>query len=1017
MHLQRSWSALALILALVTLTVPAAAQDRGRVTGQVTDAATLQALNGAQVVIEGTTIGTLTNADGRFLILNAPAGQQQVRVVMLGFAQQTQTVDVPAGGTVNVDFALSTSAIRLSGLTVSTITGKQQRARELGTNVARITVSTDVVAAAVTSISDILSGRTEGLILQDVNGTTGSSQKIRIRGANSLSLSNEPLVYIDGVLMTTGMGGNGVGGQEPSRLNDLNPSDIESIEILKGPAASALYGTAAANGVLLITTKRGVAGASRWNVYVETGELEEVTDWPLNYVQLQNIDASQPILLPSGSFNTTAYSFCSNRARAAGTCTVDQSLSFNTLEDPRTTPFSTGFIRRYGFSVAGGTERLTYFVSGELHDERGVIDYNRQDKFSLRANFNAAVREDFDLFVTTAYSASKLDLNSNDNSIFSSIINGLAGTGVYVPPDPDEPDQVHRRNMSFGFNQTDLKNWVAEQEIDRFTLGANADYRPLTWLSANLNVGMDLTDRNDFRTLQAGLLPIATSFRLGRRESDRSNNYVYTGNTSVTATFPVRDWINSTSTAGVSYSESLFERTECFGSGLVQGTASCGTTSTLFSVDEDFSNVITIGYFFSQEFALNDRLFLAGSFRGDDNSAFGTDFGFTTYLSTSASWVIGEEAWFPEWDFISNLRLRSAYGQSGLRPNFRQAVTLFSATSVTRGGDDVSGVRLSTTGNTLLKPEKTTEKEFGLDAGLFNDRVGVAFTYFTKTSRDALISKRIAPSFGLTASVFDNLGSVRNRGTELGVSLAIFDSETVGLDLSLTQTTISNKILSLGEDIEPIVFNRGTQRHQEGESAGAYFQPTVTWNDADGNGFLTNDEVTVGDESVFQGVLLPKWNRTAHASLRLFDWFRVSTLFEARGGNKQLDTSERFRCGFRSTRGCKAVASPDATLFEQARYIASRFKGSKGGYIEDADFLKWRELSLTLTPPASLIESVPTLDGLSLTVAGRNLAVWTKYNGIDPEVSERGASANFSQNEFNTQPPVRQLQIRLTYQF
>jgi hypothetical protein len=347
----------------------------------------------------------------------------------------------------------------------------------------------------------------------------------------------------------------------------------------------------------------------------------------------------------------------------------------------------------------------------------------------------------------------------------------------------------------------------------------------------------------------------------------------------------------------------------------------------------------------------------------------------------------------------------------------RDAVTLYSPRTVSTEGGDVPGVFLSTTGNTQLEPERTTEYEFGFDAGFMGDRLGIEFTYFDKTSKDALISRLLPGSLGLTTSVFDNLGSIKNKGTELGINAEVLRRQDIGVNLGFTNTTLSNEVISLGEDVEPIIFNRGQQRHQEGYSAGSFWQQKVTWDDADGNGKLTNDEVSVADEATFIGVALPKWQRTVFADIRIFDWINVSTLFEGRGGHLTANDTEGFRCGRRSTYGCDAVGRPDASLYEQARYIADRYLGSSDGYLEKADFWKWRELSVSFDVPTFLTDYATQLDGLRVTLAGRNLAVWTDYTGIDPETVEGGGDANFSQSEFNTQPPVRYFMIRLDYNF
>lgn len=1016
----RRWSsrgAPIVALALAFTAAPLVAQT-GTITGTVTDAQTGQPLPGAQMVIPGTNIGALTSQSGRYLILNAPVGQTQVRAIIIGYGQETATVSVTAGETAVADFQLSSSAIELQGVVVNAVTGREQRVRELGTNTA--TIDVDMIdPASVTSMSDLLSGRSEGVILQDVNGTSGSGQRIRIRGANSVSLSNEPLVFVDGVQYNTANTLSiGVGGQETGRFNDLNPNDIQSIEVVKGPAAAALYGTAAANGVLIITTKRGRAGEAIWDFYAEAGQLEDRNEYPANYMAYSIIgNGTAPFYNANGSFNSDDYARCPNRSAAAGSCTQDGVAVFNTLTDGRTTPFSTGNRSRYGASVRGGNERVTYYFSGETQDETGVINYNTLDKSTVRANINAAIRDDIDVSVSTGYTKQNIDFNSNDNSIFSPILNGLLGEGYFIPEVEGDLPGVNRRNYGFGFNQWDNANYVINDDVDRFTVGSTAQYRPFPWLSLNANGGLDYISGHTYRTLQPGLLPIAESWENGFRESDRKSQYTYTFNSSAVGTYAIQDDLFSTTTVGVSYNRSLLNRTECYGSSLVQGTASCGTTAALFSIDEDFSEVIQVGGYVATELAWRDRVFVTAAVRGDDNSAFGTDFGFITYPSASLSWVIGEEEWFPQAAFLSSLRLRSAWGTSGLRPDFRDAVTLFSPTTVATPGGDVPGITVNSTGNLELKPERSTEYEVGFDAALFDERLGVDFTYFNKRSKDALIERRLPPSYGVAASRFENLGEIKNAGTELGVSFAALRGAETGLDLRVALTTLDNEVVALGEGVEDIVINRGLQRHKEGYPAGAFFSVPYTINDADGNGLLTNSEVTLGDTAVYIGPALPTYQASLGGELRLFGWLRVSTLFEARGGNYQGNDSEAFRCGFRSTRGCEAVGNPDASLERQATYIADRYLGSQYGTIEKADFVKWRELSVTFDAPEFLTAASQRLSGLSLTVSGRNLATWTDYSGIDPETVEGGGSANFNQSEFNTQPPVRYVMIRLNYTF
>jgi len=262
-----------LLLALVSLPSGAQAQGRGEVTGQVTAAENGAAISGAQVRIAGTSRQTVTDAGGRYRLTAVEPGSYTLAVSVIGRAAGSRSVTVTAGQTTTQNFSLAASAVALEGVVVNAVTGQAERRREAGTNTSNISVA-DINRGPITKVADVLTGRTTGVTLQGVAGTTGTSQRIRIRGANSLSLSNEPLIYIDGVQASTSQGGIGVGGQQPSRLNDINPEDIENIEVLKGPAASALYGTAAANGVLLVTTRRGRAGRTVWRAYGERGTLE-----------------------------------------------------------------------------------------------------------------------------------------------------------------------------------------------------------------------------------------------------------------------------------------------------------------------------------------------------------------------------------------------------------------------------------------------------------------------------------------------------------------------------------------------------------------------------------------------------------------------------------------------------------------------------------------------------------------------------------------------------------------------
>jgi TonB-linked SusC/RagA family outer membrane protein len=1040
-----------LIFALAALPALASAQEQGAISGRVTAAETGTGLSGVQVRIQGTARSTVTDAAGQYRITGVAAGTLTITAGSIGRQPATRSVTVLAGQTATANFVMTASAVQIEGLVVNAITGQQERKREVGANVTSIAVG-ELQKGPITKFSDVLTGRASGVSLQGVSGSTGTSQKVRIRGANSLSLSNEPLIYVDGVLFNNGSGGIAVGGQDYSRLNDINPEDIENVEVLKGPAASALYGTAAANGVLLITTRRGRAGTTRFRGYVETGRLEDQTDYPATFLSVRQVrDTLGPVILPNGLLNSRRYQACPNFSAGAGTCTQEQTITFNALEDPRTTPFSTGNRRKIGLSASGGSPTITYFVSGDLEDERGVISYNTLDKFTGRANLDARLSSTLGVRVTAGYTDASLGQAQGDNNALSPLINGLLARPELLTDSTGAPTRTF---YGFGLTNPDLRNLVTRQDLDRFIVGANSNWQPRSWLTANGNVGLDYTGRFDHEGAQPGAIPLASTFYTsGYRNSRRSATHIYTANGSGTARFDLRRNLASTTTAGGSYTRESFRDTRCQGVGIVVGTQSCGATSSQFSVDEQFSDVITLGTFAQQQLAFHDRLFLSGGLRGDKNSAFGQDFDFVLYPSMNASWVVTEEPFFPErLSFLSNLRLRGAFGTSGLRPSFRDAITLLAPVSVTTAAGSASGATLSRVGNVELKPERTTEYEAGLDAAFFNERISADFTYFQKTSRDALIRRRLAPSFGLTndqvntGSAFDNLGSIRNWGSELGVNVRAVERDRFRLNARLSATTVQNEIRELGQNVQPIAFNRGLQRHQEGYSAGAFFAAPYTFQDKNGDRKISVDEVKIDSSrfaivqnpngtkldtlnAAYLGPALPTNTQALTLEATLFKYLTLSTLFDRRAGMKQLNFTEYFRClqgVSNGNTGCAAANDPNASLEDQARLVAATqlpaANRTQAGFVEDADFVKWREMSMTLGVPEAFARRFPFTRGASVTLAGRNLKTWTDYSGLDPEINETGSSRGFAagdffQGEFNTQPPVRFYTLRLDFNF
>jgi TonB-linked SusC/RagA family outer membrane protein len=1001
---------------------PAQAQT-GSITGTVTDQASRQPLPAARVFIVGTTRGVETNDEGRYRLGGLAAGTYQVRVTRIGFESTTQSVTVAAGQPATADFALRATAVTLEQVTI-TATGEQIRTKETGNVVSSIDPE-PATLAAVEDITDLLTARSPGVYVQQSSGTAGVGSRIRIRGANSVSLTNEPLLVVDGIRANNDVGnrqiagggvntGVGTGGQVVSRLNDINPEDIESIEVIKGPAGVALYGTAAANGVIQITTKKGRAGRTQWRTYGERRGLDlGYYEFPANY-------AMQGTLA-----NGTATTNCNIDARTRGACTPTEIASFNPLEtyDPR----RSGFGYAVGGNASGGTERVTYFFGLDTDREEGVLLTNDARRSNLRANVRGQLRDNWDLAVNTGYVTSEIQLPVNDNSTLGIISTGLLGRAF---------DHPTGKGYFNNFSPDQLYNISNRQFVDRVLTSATSNLQATSWLSFSGVAGLDYIAEVTRQALPPNRVAFGDLIQ-GNATSNTSQVYNWTAQGNGTASFDRGDW-RFTTQLGAQFAQERFRGTNAFGAVLTAGTGSLSGTSSRFAVSEFNTDNVTIGGFASQQLAFRDRVFINAALRGDDNSAFGTDFGFIFYPAVNASWVLSEESFFPRIPGLSSFRLRGAMGHSGQRPQFRNAITFYVPVAVRVNDTEVGAVTFGGpvaapggVGNLDLKPERTVEYEGGFDASLLNERVNVQLTYFTKTTEDALIQRPIAPSVGAAINRFENIGSMRNRGLEMQISSMVIDTRPVRLDLTLNGSTLDNELLELGEGIAPISFNSGRQFFRNGYPAGGYFQrPILSYADLNGDGMLSRVncrgevqrptagpcEVVVGDTNVFLGNPLPKRELQFVGRLGLFNnMLRVQTLIDHKGDFKTLNLTNRFRCAF--VQNCRAIQDPSSALVDQAAAIAAimAVNTTDAGYVEDGDFTRLRELSVTLAAPADWARRL-RMNDLSLTVAGRNLHVWTKYKGLDPEVTST-PGANFTSSDFLTVPPVRTWTARVNLSF
>jgi TonB-linked SusC/RagA family outer membrane protein len=989
------------------------------------------------VQVVGTTRGTQSAEDGSYRITAVQVGNVQVRATRLGFTAQTRTVSVRANDSNEQNFSLAETATTLDQVVV-TATGESQRRRESGASIG--TIDTSMVNIAATPLlSNLLSSRTAGVTVQQSSGTTGAGSRVRIRGSNSINLSNEPLIIVDGIRVNNSASSFsvGVGGQTISRLEDFNPEDIESIDVIKGPAAAALYGTAAANGVFQITTKKGRAGRTRWNAYEEYGSVKDVFDYPNNYNRI-------------GTNVTTGLSqqACTLEREVLNICTpkVDSLVSWNPIEN--VSPFRSGWRMTHGLNAAGGSENTTFYMGGEFEREQGVYEVNQLRRATGRANIRTQLRNDLDATLTFGLVRYRLRLPFNDNSAFGAIAAGFLGKAFdcsvanTAASNPNRitycgADSLSRGYFNANIPSTQYFNVNNQQQNDRLTAGLSSNWTPLPWLRGVGQLGLDVLNRSDESLTPPNKVFFSTATQEGTRFVNRFRIPTYNMVGSFTATYAIpygsRE-LKGQSTAGGQYVREDLRSSSARGDVLLPGTGSLGGTSARFAVAENNQEVITFGGFFQQQITHADRVFLTLGVRSDRNSAFGTDFKWVLYPSANLSWVVSDETFFPKTEFIDQLRVRTGYGSSGQRPVFRDAATFFNPVSVRVGAAEAPAITIGGTGNVELKPEVSTEFEGGFEGSFFKNRFTLDFTGYTKTTKDAIVARRLAPSLGEFTTQLVNLGSVKNRGIEALSTIRILDLPNVEWSTTFSVTATHNKLIALGQGIQPIAFGfASTQQHRAGYPLGGYFErKIVSYQDIDGNGIITRIncpayegtanpqqvggpqcEIVLSDSVEYIGSPIPTREMTFNSGLTLFKNARLTALFDYRSGYKIFNSTAEFRCTL-GVPNCLSVYDRNVGLAEQARVMA-RYMGDEVGFFEDAGFVKFRELALTLTAPADWARKARA-QSLSLTFAGRNLKTWTDYTGLDPEVNAN-AGTNFTTSDFLTQPPVRYFVTRINMNF
>ena len=991
--------ALPSVALLLALAVSPAAAQTGRIQGTVVSAATQKPLSGARVTLTGTTLGTVTNDFGHYELLNVNPGPYAVRVQVIGYTAMTQTGTLATGQALSVNFALNESAVTLDEIVV-TGTAAQVRKKEVGNATANITAR-DIQIAPLVNSQDMLVGRAAGVTVMESSGQPGSGGTVKIRGVNTISQSMQPLIYVDGVRISNdvhNVGGNG-GRQATNPLQDISVDDIDHVEIIKGAAATTLYGTEASAGVIQIFTKQGSAGPPVWNFEVSGGA-----------TMAPRLGKNDP---------THFYMQCGDTALMYGISMSTRTLGQRVYFTDPTCP-SSGHWWRVGpstedaLSVRGGNERVTYYVSGNYSSTDGYLQTGSSKEGGFRGNFSFSPAGPLKIMLNTAYQRRDTRWIGDGNNAAGFLLNvgrGAAGNFQGGPeclgPGVDTTKLCFTNAHIFDQNNP--------SRSDHFTSGITLNYNPTENFLNRFSVGWDYTQMSDavIRPFGFQFTPTGSYYQGNTQHTKLSLDYAGSFNNkfgdAISSSFswgaqPFRDTHRLTAVTTTTFA----------GPGdptLESGAAITGLTDLPFAGTN-------AGFLFQELLGVNDRLFVTAGLRVDGNSAFGSNFGLQPYPKLSLSWVLSDYGFFPKGDFFNTFKIRGAIGQAGKAPGAFDKLRTWIPVSA---DNSAAGFAPDNVGNPNIGPERTTETEVGFDAAFFNSRLGLEFTAYRAKTVDALVPVNLPASQGWLADRIENGGDLQNEGLEGTLNLTLLTTRDLDWRIHATGSLLRSKVLNLGPGsvADPLAHMINTQLNsymKVGDPAPAYYALRQILNP---NEYA--DPVISEDSLAEIGPVFPTKQLSLGTTIALMDRVTVDGLLEFAGGMYQqnytgMQSARRgdwYQClGFQEAYLTGGDVS-GYTALQRARCAPNTKPDwyDIAWWTEKADFWKLRSISLTYRLPERW---VPMGKSASITLAGRNLFTLTSYTGTDPEVNDEqdalntiGDAGTFGRRDYYQIPPGR----------
>jgi hypothetical protein len=729
------------------------------------------------------------------------------------------------------------------------------------------------------------------------------------------------------------------------------------------------------------------------------------------------------------------------------------------MDNPATSSLHLGHRDAYGTNVSGGSDQVRFFISGDAQEELGPthmpafaqttldsMGVSLRDEWvnpeqlqteNFRTNMSAAFSPKFDFNANAGWSNTNQRVPETDNNIFSFMYNALNNPGFnHNGLGYNETGSLGENKNGYGnYSPAQIFQFLETNATQRFIGSSDATWRPFDWMQNTGQAGLDFADDNGFGLCRYNECANSGVTRQGQVNESQTNYRNFSAKLVSNSTWQARSNLNFKSTVGADYNNLEQDGVSANGSNLPPGAQNVGQaavksgSNTLQTVNK------TLGLYVQEQASFRDRFFLTGAVRTDQNSSFGTQFQRVVYPKASLSWILSDESFFPHPTWLDQFRLRSAYGASGVQPGGTVSLQTFNSSTANIGNTpgsatstDTPGILAAALGNPDLKPERSAEWENGFEMNMLNNRAHFDFTYYNKTTHDALVALPIAASSGAsTLSVEENEGSVQNTGIEVNLNTTLIDRRALGWDVTISGSHNTNKILSLGNTLAgtptPTIGTGGT-RDSVGLPVNGVFVNPYTWSDANGDGIITPNEVSITPTNapgtaagfIYGGYSLPRDILSITNGFDLFQRrLRLSAEADYKGGYDLFNSTDQFYTANFSTWYSQNLAS--TPLWDQARTVANssaaantaaHINATSAGYYENGQFWRLREFSAAWTLPTAVAQRIRARDA-QIVFEARNLHVWTKYTGVDPE---ENYSTGDVQTDFSTLAPRKYFILR-----